>query len=194
MQLCSESSPCFSQVQPSRSPLSSAHFRNTPFLYGASVLLVAKEFYGKGACVLMNRNPGVHNSWYVVLRIETLLILTTERKCAFILSVFHWQNPVFYLNSCVILNYINKRTSLQPLSQNSLLCSSVTVQQVCPSLRLLQKSLSQWFCFQCGRCSNSGIPIFTLKSAQGKFKLMHMEKRSLCLSEKIDPPAWMFDQ
>lgn len=50
------------------SPLSSAHSQNTPFLYGASVLLVAKELYGKGACVLMNKNPGVHNSQWVVLR------------------------------------------------------------------------------------------------------------------------------
>lgn len=62
MQLCSEQSPHCRKVQQPMSTLSSAHSQNTPFLYGASVLLVAKELYGKGACVLMNKNPGVHNS------------------------------------------------------------------------------------------------------------------------------------
>lgn len=82
-------------------PLSSAHFRNTPFLYGASVVLVAKEFYGKGACVLMNRNPGVHNSCYVVLRIETLLILTTESKmCIYFISISLTKSSILFEQLC----------------------------------------------------------------------------------------------
>lgn len=54
---------------------------------------------------------------------------------------------------------------------------SMIAQQVCPSLGLFQKNVSKWPSFLCGRYSNYGIPNSTLKFAQGKFKLMHMEKR-----------------